>query len=448
MTTLRLAMRMLRANASLVTAAVMTLALGIGATTVMFSVTYGVLMRPLPYDESDRLVQLSERYSQQGLDRSPRITNITYFAWDGHSHTISSIATYGSRMFTVGLDAPVRLKGTSFTPSMLGVLRVTPALGRSFTNDDLRTGNEQLVILSDGLWRERFAGDPSAIGKTLHLDRRPYTIVGVAPRGFAFPDRETRLWMPQAEEPPVASEPDMHIRASEAIARLLPGVTADQAAAEGTSIARAQLWPTGPDPFRGSGPPLAIQVRPIVAEMTSAVRPILLLILGGAASLLLIACANVANLLLSRGAARERELAVMLALGASRRRVAGQLLIESVLIALLGGSAGIVVAALIIRVLPSIAPPDFPRLLDVHLDWTVTAFAVAASLVSGIASGLMPAVRSGRGEVVTSLRASVATSAARHTARHRRALLIAEASLAMAPIARRQPGVREDVPAQ
>jgi putative ABC transport system permease protein len=435
MRTLRLAIQMLRANASLVTAAVTTLALGIGATTVMFSVSYGVLMRPLPYYEPDRLVQLSERRTARGLNRIPGITNITYFAWDGHSRTISAIATYGSRVFTVGLDAPVRLKGTSFTPSMFNVLHVTAALGRSFVNDDVRNGDGQLVMLSDGLWRERFAGDPSAIGQTLYIDRTAYTIIGVAPRGFAFPDRDTRFWMPHAEEPPVLAEPDMHERETEAIARLLPGVTAEQAAAEGTAIARAQVWPTRPNPFRGSGPPLAIQVRPIVAEMTSPVRPTLLVILACAASLLLIACANVANLLLSRGAMRERELAVMLALGASRGRVVSQLLVESLLIALVGGAAGVAVAAVVIRTLPSIAPADFPRLLEVRLDWTVAAFAVASSIVAGLASGLMPAARSGRRNLVTSLRAGVGGSAARHTARHRRGLVIAETSLAMALLA-------------
>jgi putative ABC transport system permease protein len=425
---------MLRTNVSLATAAVVTLALGIGATTVMFSVTYGVLMRPLPYDGSDRLVRLSERRAAVGLIREPQITNTTYFAWDGNSRTIGPIATFGDRMFTVGIDAPVRMSGCWITVSLFDVLRIRPALGRSFTNDDVRGEDAHIVILSDGLWRERFAGDPSAIGKTLHVDRTSYTIVGVAPRGFAFPDRDTRFWMPSSEERPVLAEPDGHLRGMQAIARLLPGVTPEQAAAEGTSIARAQTWPAGADPFYGKGPPLDIQVRPLVAEMTSAVRPILLVILAGAASLLLIACANVANLLLSRGAMRERELAVMVALGASRGQVVRQLLTESLLIALIGGAAGVAVGAAIIRTLPSIAPADFPRLLDVHLDWTIAAFAVVSSIVAGLASGLMPAARSGRRDLVTSLRTGGA-SAARHTARHRRALLIAEASVAMALLA-------------
>jgi putative ABC transport system permease protein len=422
---------MLRANASLVTAAVMTLALGIGATTVMFSVTYGVLVRPLPYDEADRLVQLSERRDKAGLANRPMITNITYFAWNGRSQTIGPIATYGGRMFTVGVDNPVRMFGAGISPSVFEVLRVTPALGRVFISDDAREGAPGVAVISDGLWREGFGSDPAAIGKTLYVDRNAFTIVGIAPPGFAFPTRETRFWMPSEEDRPSSTEADFRIRGTSAIARLRPGVTAEEATAEGTSRARAEAWPARPDPFYGSGPPIAVQARPLVAEMTSGVRPLLLFVLVGAASLLLIACANVANLLLSRGAAREREVAVMLALGASRGRVASQLLTESLLIALCGGAVGVVLAAMVVRILPAVAPPDFPRVLDIHLDGVVAVFAVVVSIVAGLASGLMPTARIGRRDLVSSLRTGVGTSAGRQTIRHRRLLLIAEASLAM-----------------
>jgi putative ABC transport system permease protein len=359
------------------------------------------------------------------------ITNITYFAWNGRSQTIGPIATYGGRMFTVGVDNPVRMFGTGISPSIFEVLRITPALGRAFTSDDAREGAPGVAIISDGLWREGFGGDAGAIGKTLHLDRNAFTIVGVAPPGFAFPTRETRFWVPSEEDRPSSTAADFRIRGMSAIARLRPGVTAAAATAEGTTRARAEAWPAQPHPFYGSGPPIAVQARPLVAEMTAAVRPVLLFVLAGAASLLLIACANVANLLLSRGAAREREVAVMLALGASRGRVASQLLTESLLIALMGGAAGVGLAAIVVRMLPAVAPSDFPRVLDIHLDAVVTMVAVLVSIVAGLASGLMPAVRSGRRDLVSSLRTSAATSAPQHTIRHRRMLLIAEASLAM-----------------
>jgi putative ABC transport system permease protein len=431
---LRLAVRTLRVNPAFAIAATATLALGIAASTVMFSVTYGVLLRPLAYAESDRLVQLSERHADQTtLITSPHLSNVTFHAWNGRSRTIGPIAIYGRGSDTVGLDEPTRVVGASVSPSAFEILRVAPAVGRFFTADDALDNAAPVVVLSDGFWRERFGADPSVIGRALSINRRSHLIVGVAPRGFSFPDSEVRFWTPGGLDAPVQADGKLRVRHGSAIARLLPGISPEQAAAEGTAIAKTQTWPGGGnvEVYAGSGAPVEVRVVPISRQMTSGVRPAILLLLAGAGCLLLIACANVANLLLSRGASRERELAVMQALGASRGRVMAQLFVESLLLAIPGGALGVAAALVVVRALPAIAPVDFPRLADIRIDWTVAAFAVGVSALSGVLAGWMPAVRSGRADLVNSLRASAGATAARQTARRRRVLLVAEASLAM-----------------
>lgn len=428
---LRVALRALLGHKGFFAAAVVILGLGIGATTSMFSVTYGVLLRPLPYAEPDRLVHLSERHpgaTAIAAGTPSTLSNLTYYAWNGQSRTISAIGTYGTRTHSVGVDEPVRVPGGSLSPSMFEVLRVSPVLGRFFTDDDVRPEAPPVVVLSDVMWRERFGGDSTVVNKTIHIAHTSHIIVGVAPPGFAFPDGKTRYWTAALPRPAIAGG-NVQISSTSAIARLLPGVTPAQAAAEGTAIARSQPRPPRAEMIWGKGGPVEVQVRTMVDKMTAAIRPVLLVFLAAAACLLLISCVNVANLLLSRGAARERELSVMLALGASRGRVIRQLLAESLIIALLGGAVGIALAVGIVRVLPAVAPADFPRLGDIRLDWAMAAFAFVVSLLSGVVAGLMPALRSGRKDPLPALRGT--GGSARHTARTRRTLLVAEASLAM-----------------
>lgn len=428
---LRFALHTLLAHKGFFAAAIAILALGIGATTAMFSVVYGVLLRPLPYPEADRLVYLSERHpgGTMASGTAPLLSNLTYHAWNGQSRTISTIGTYGTRTHSVGVDEPVRIPGGSLSPSMFELLRVSAVHGRSFTDDDVRPGAPPVVLLSDVLWRERFGGDPSVVNKKIHIAHTAHTIVGVAPPGFAFPDGKTRYWTATIPRPATAGG-NVQISGTNAVARLLPGVTPAEAAAEGTAIARSQPRPLFAEMIWGKGGPVEVQVRTMMDRITAPIRPVLLVFLAASACLLLISCVNVANLLLSRGAARERELAVMLALGASRGRLIRQLLTESLILAFLGGAAGIALAAGTLRALPAVAPVDFPRLADIRIDWTMAAFASIVSLLSGIAAGLMPAVRSGRTDTSPVLRPG-RTGSERHTARTRRTLLVAEASLAM-----------------
>jgi putative ABC transport system permease protein len=432
---LRLAVRTLLTNKPFTAAAVATLALGIAATTTMFSVTYGVLLRPLPYPEPDRIVKLWERRPGDSIaNREALFSNISFHGWNGKSRTIGLIGSAGAYPRTVGLDEPTRLVGSDVSPEMFGILGVVPMHGRFFTEEDTRDGAPPVVVLSERLWRERFGGDLAAIGKTLPIDRQAHLIVGITPSGFAFPREDVRYWTTSTFSPLLGPKGELRLRGESAYARLLPGVSVEQAAAEGTAVAKAQTWPSENNPFWGQGAPEEILVRSISAQMTAAVRPVILLLFAGAGCLLLIACANAANLLLSRGSARARELGVMAALGATRARIVTQLLTEGVLIATLGGILGVSLAGLIIRLLPTLAPIDFPKIGDVRIDWTMAIGATLISLFAGVAAGLLPALRGGRHDLMSALRTTGASSS-RQTARSRRTLLFAEAALAMALVA-------------
>ena len=421
------AMRTLGRSLGFTVAAVLTLALGIGATTAMFSTVYGVLLRPLPYVDSGRLVRLSE-WHPGGTTLIPddsSLSNITYHAWNGRSRTIGPIAAYDSGSFTVGLDEPARMPGGWLEPTVFTVLGVSPAVGRFFNENDARLGAARVVVLSYALWRERFAADPAAVGRTLTVDEQPHVIVGIARPNFAFPDREARLWVPTSVALPG------RVMMSDAIARLQSGATASQAADEGTAIARAQTRPPFLDAVLGKGGPVEVKVQTLVDDMTDGVRPALLFFLVGVGCLLLIACANVANLLLSRGVSRWREVAVRAALGAGRARLIRQLLTESVVMASMGGALGVVAALAIVRTIPAIAPQDFPRLDAIGLDWNAVLFAFVVSLLAGVIAGVVPAFKGARPDLLTALREGAGVSVGWRTATARRLLLAAEASLAV-----------------
>src|SRR5262245_41446616 len=390
------ALRLLRSHKAFFCVAFLTFGLGTGATAAMFSVVYGVLMRPLPYAEADRLVRVSELHPGATAPfRGAWLSNLTYYAWRDGARTIGPIATYGSRAYTVGFDLPARIEGASGSPELFGVLAVAPALGRFFTDEDAVEGAAPVVVLSEGLWRERLGGEPGAIGRSLSLDGRPHTIVGVAPAGFAFPSPDTRLWTVTRMQPP-GTATNVRVGVATAIARLRPGVTPEQAAAEGTAAARREPRPFVAEMMFGKGGPVEVRVRGIVDEMTLQVRPAVLVLAAAVTSLLLITCANVANLFLSRGVARERELAVRVAMGARRGQLVRQLFAESLTVAGAGGIVGGAVAWTLVRLLPFVAPENLPRLEQVRLDGVALAFGIVTTLIAGGLSGLVPAFRVAR----------------------------------------------------
>jgi predicted permease len=413
-------------------AALVTLALGIGANTAIFSIVHGVLLRPLPYDEPDRLVRLSEEHPGANSPLAvPLLSNYTFYAWTEAPQTIEGIGAWAQRAFILEGEA-TRVQGAAVTATLFPMLRSRPALGRLLQDDDAVEGAEPVVVLSHAFWQQRFAGDPSALGQTLVLDGRSHTIVGVMPAGFYFPDRTRRLWTPYRIPHVEADTSRQGITVFTAVARLKPGATAEQAAAEGTARARA----AGRNErlaamLFGAGDPVVVRVRTMLDEMTADVRPALLVLLAGVGLVLLIACTNVANLFVSRGAARQREIAIRAAVGAGRTRLVGQLLTESLVFSIAGGALGVVMGWALTLTLPSVVPQGFPRLDDVSIDGRVLAFAFAVSVAAGLLAGLGPALRGARPDLVPALRESAGASGSPRARRLRAGLLAVEAALAV-----------------
>jgi len=427
----RYALRLLRRQPRFTLLASATMALGIAATSVLFSVTYGVLMKPLPWPGADRLVVLKETRG----GRPPRFnafSNAAYLAWREQTTTIEGIAAWSQRAVTLsGEGDPERIRLTETTASLFTLLEAQPLIGSLFTEADEVAKNGNVVVLSESIWRERYAGDRNVLGRAVRFNGQPYTIVGVLPDRLAYPDHRSRAWIPFH----VPLTTGNHLSMFDAVAKLRPGVSATQAAAEGTARGRfvADTDMTTMAIFGGTGP-VAVTAVPMKDALTADVRQPLIVLLAAVGLLLVTGAANVAGLQLARATSRRREIAIRAALGAAASRVMRQLLAESVLLGMIGAVAGLALTGLIHRVLPAVLPADFPRADDLHFDGAVVAFALVSSGVVSVAFGLLPALRVRRLDLVASLSedgsAPIGAGAASRVGRARMLIMAGQVAIA------------------
>jgi putative ABC transport system permease protein len=390
---LRYGLRSFRRTPGFTLVAVLTLALGIGATTAIFSVVNAVVLRPLPYPDADRISMVWMDNRRMGMAED--IHSWPNFAdMRAAKGVFSKLAAYYQGGFNVtggcveesGSCEPQRVTAAVATADLFDVLGVRPVAGRAFGEDAETQGRDAVVVISHGLWTRQFGADPSAVGRTVRMNGRERTVVGVMPRGFAFPSPDTDVWVPLAL-PPQARQ-GRNSFGFYVVGRLAPGVTLERARSEMTTLWRGleRQFPNLRD--------LGVNLVPLPEQVVGrSLRTALWIMLGAVAAVLLIGCANVANLMLSRAAVREREVSVRLAIGAGRRRLVQQLLTESLLLAAIGGALGVALAWGGIRVLTRLAPTDIPRLDEVRLDAVVLAIAVGAIALAGIAFGLVPAMQ-------------------------------------------------------
>ena len=423
--------RMLLKSPGLSIVATIALALGIGANTAIFSVVNAVLLKPLPFPNSDALMRVYEKDQRRGLLRGA-YSYPNFFDLREQNHVFEHVAAYHDGDFIMtGRGEPVRISGGVVTADLFSVLGTAPVLGRTFLpNEDKPTETGRVVVLSERLFASRFNSDASVLNKQITLDGKQYTVVGVMPHAFEFPiqNEPLDLWTTIADDAagdsPVTAQRGAHFL--RVIARLKPGVTESQAQAEADTIA-ARLEQQYPDENTHKG----IHVESALKALVGDIRPALLILLGAVACVLLIACANVANLLLARAMTRHKEMAVRSALGASRLRVVRQLLTESVLLSLAGGVLGLILAVWWSDLLIALGKKDIPRAIQIGLDWRVLGFTLGVSVLTGLVFGLVPALHLSKTQLTESLKEGRGAGAGARKNRVRGVLVVAELAIAV-----------------
>jgi putative ABC transport system permease protein len=425
---LRFGLRMLVKNPMFTLIAVVTLALGIGANTAIFSVVDAVLLRPLPYPEANRLVFLWSTMNSQGVPESSSALP-DYYGWRDRNQVFEGLAAFYNGDFNLSSagSPPELIQGAYVTANLFQVLKVSPSLGRLFTSEEEQFGKHHVVLLSYGLWQRRFTGDPNIVGRNIKLGGESYTVAGVMPRGLPFFDNlpEVDLWTPLSFAPNdnMATRNNHFINL---VGRLKPGVTAEQAQQDTNTIARIMYEKTPGDVGLGA------LVVPVQEQIAGESRKGLLLLLGAVAFVLFVACVNVANLLLARASAREKELAIRASLGASRARIMRQVIIECLPLGLIGGLLGLLLAVWGIDFLSSMLPASLPRGNPISVNSRVLIFTLALALLTILIFGLLPALQAAKSDVRESLneggRGGIGS---RKQGRMRRLLVIAEVALAL-----------------
>jgi putative ABC transport system permease protein len=405
--------------------ALVTLALGIGVNTAIFSAVDSVLLRPLPLKDPERVTSIWERTLRDGINQN-EVAPANFFDLRNQNQVFEGIGAHGPQDLNLtGGGEPERLNGELVTANVFSILGVEPALGRTFLPDEDQTGREQVVVLSDALWQRRFNRDPSIVNRNITLNGESFTVVGVMPRGFFFPARETELWIPWAMEPEQASgRGDHYLRL---VARLKPGTTLEQANADVESIAQ-RLSIEYPRTNEGLG----FVVHSLHQDYVGNLRLPILVLFAAVGLVLLIACANVANLLLAQATTRRREIAIRIALGARRWTIVRQLLIESLLLAGGGGLLGVLGAVWGVQALSKLLPENLSKLQDVNIDTRVLLFTLGVSALTAIVFGGAPALLAARAKPGETLGDVARDAAGGSSGRHvRRVLIVSEVALAV-----------------
>ena len=425
----RYALRGLRKSLGFSVVAVVTLALGIGGMSVMFSVVYGVLFRPLPFPDQDRLVGVWEIHPGANAPlKNDLLTRPTYQAWAQQSTTLDAIGAYTTRDLNLAQSSGIeRVRGAVVTPSLFQVLRIVPLKGRFFTGSDVEAGAAPVAVIVDTFWRERFAADPAIIGRTLVLDDTEHVIIGIASAELGFPSKDIKVYTPLIL--PATEPAGRAVGILTAVGRLKSDISTIRAAAEGTAIARTVERPFA-DLVYGEGQAVQVMVQPFVGQHTRGVRSALIVLSVGCGLLLVVACANVANLLLARSTGRMREFAIRTSLGAGRAQLLRQLVTESLVLSTIGGLVGLFAGWEVVTLLPALAPAAFPRVDQIRVDlWFFSAVAVAA-FTCGLLASMWPVVRTLRdfptAAQVTGLRGAIVSGG-----QIGRALVVLEAALAV-----------------
>ncbi|HEV2382457.1 MAG TPA: ABC transporter permease [Terriglobia bacterium] len=427
---LRYALRMLRKNPGFTFVAVLTLALGIGANTAIFSVLDAVLLRPLPYPEPQQLVKLWSRFTGIGLPNDQNDVSAPEFRdFQQLNQSFTGIAAINTGTFNIGVKgSPERVVGATVSPSLFAILGAQASLGRTFLPEEAQPGHDQEVILSYGLWRRAFGGDPHVIGTTLRVDAVPYTVVGVMPAGFDYP-QDTEIWGPLSFSPDDLSPNSRGNHGLEVLARIKPELTLAQVRTDMDRIGKTIIEQNRSNyPYEKYG--FGIILNPLLEETVGDVKTSLWVLMAAVALVLLIACANVANLLLVRASGRQQETAIRVALGAGPGRLARQLLTESTLLALIGGLAGLALTPWTLHGLVALSGTALPRVVDTRINLWALAFTLAVSLLTGILFGLAPALQAWRAGHYDLLKGGRSTHGGGSN-RLRRALVMGEAALSL-----------------